>query len=339
MKHGRILLFSLLTVTLFILGCSASEPDDHYPVIKLHDGLIESLWINNAIAKFIIENGYGYPVETVVESTPAMQEALPIGAIDINLEGWQQNLTEWYNLETAKGTILNLGMLFEGGPQYFMIPQQVAEEHSIESLQDMKDHWKLFQDPQDPSKGVFYNCIVGWRCASINQVKLEAYGLDQYYNIVSPGSSMALTSVLENAQEMSQPVFGYYWEPNPLAAVYDWHVLEEPPHTSECWDKVIAASEDWELRPIDEACAYENVPIDKLSHAGLQEKAPEVVDMLREMVVGLEPLNETMAWASRNGVQNWEKAAIYFLENNEERWRSWVTPEAYKKIKEALANQ
>ncbi len=54
------------------------------------------------------------------------------------------------------------------------------------------------------------------------------------------------------------------------------------------------------------------------------------------MVVGLEPLNETMAWSSKNRVQNWEKAAIYYLENNEERWRSWVTPEAYKKITEAL---
>ena len=336
MKLGRTLLFSLPVAVLFILGCAASETDEHNPVIKLHDALSESQWINNAIAKFIIENGYGYPVETVAESTPAMQEALPIGALDLNLEGWQQNIIEWYNQEIEKGSILNLGMLYEGGPQFFMIPQRVAEEHSIESLEDMKDHWKVFQDPQDPSKGVFYNCIVGWKCANINEVKLEAYGLDQYYNIVSPGSSTALTSVLENAQESSEPVFGYYWEPSPLAAAYDWYVLEEPPYTPECWDKVIAASEDGELRPIDEACAYENLPIDKLSYAGLQEKAPEVVDMLRKMVVGLEPLNETMAWSSRNRVQNWEKAAIYYLENNEERWRSWVTPEAYEKINEAL---
>ena len=198
----------------------------------------------------------------------------------------------------------------------------MAEEHSIESLADMKDHWKLFQDPQDPAKGVFYNCIVGWQCASINEVKLEAYGLDQYYNIVSPGSATALTEVLENAQKMSQPVFGYSWEPSPLAAAYDWHVLAEPPYTAECWDNVISASEDGGLRPIDEACAYENLPIDKLAYAGLPEKAPEVVEMLREMVVGLDPLNETMAWSSRNHVQNWEDAAIYYLQNYEERWRS-----------------
>ncbi len=336
MKHCRTLVFSLFVAILFILGCAASETDDNNPVIKLHDPLSESQWINNAIAKFIIENGYGYPVQTIAESTPAMQEALPIGAIDINLEGWQQNIIEWYNLETEKGAILNLGMLYEGGPQFFMIPQRVAEEYGIESLADMKDHWKLFQDPQDPAKGVFYNCIVGWRCASINEVKLEAYGLDQYYNIVSPGSATALTSVLENAQEMSQPVFGYYWEPSSLAAEYDWHILAEPPYNPECWDKVIAASEDRGLRPIDEACAYENLPIDKLSYAGLPEKAPEVVDMLKEMVVGLEPLNETMAWSKKNDVQDWEKAAIYYLQNHEERWRSWVTPEAYDQIKEAL---
>lgn len=119
-KPGRWLVFCLLASTFLVWGCAASETDDHNPVIKLHDALNESEWINNAIAKFIIENGYGYPVETVVESTPMMQEALTKGAIDVNLEGWQQNIIDWYDLELEKGTILNLGMLYEGGPQFFM---------------------------------------------------------------------------------------------------------------------------------------------------------------------------------------------------------------------------
>ena len=122
MKLGRTILFSLLAAILFTLGCAANETDNHNPVIKLHDPLSESQWINNAIAKFIMENGYGYPVEIVAESTPTMQEALPIGATDLNLEGWRQNIVEWYDLETEKGTILNLGMLYEGGPQFFIIP-------------------------------------------------------------------------------------------------------------------------------------------------------------------------------------------------------------------------
>ena len=59
---------------------------------------------------------------------------------------------------------MNLGVVFEDSSQAFVIPQWVADEHDITAVFDMKDRWELFTDPQDPSKGVFYNCIVGWEC-------------------------------------------------------------------------------------------------------------------------------------------------------------------------------
>lgn len=337
MTTHRALIFPLLAAVFLSIACAAVDTDTQKPAIRLHDVLSESQWINNAIAKLIIEEGYGYPVETVVESTPAMQEGLPIGTIDLNLEGWQQNIIDWYDAELEKGTIVNLGMIYEGGPQFFIIPSWVAEANNIRTVQDMKEHWELFRDPQDPSKGVFYNCISGWECAKINRVKMESYGLEEYYNVVSPASSTALTAALENGQKSNQPVFGYYWEPNALAASYQWHVLEEPPYTSACWERIIAAIEAGGAPLNEQACAYENLPIDKLAHAGLQQKAPEVVDMLKAMVVGLEPLNKTMAWSQEHDVQDWEKAAIYYLQNYEDRWRGWVTPEAYEKVKKALS--
>jgi glycine betaine/proline transport system substrate-binding protein len=227
-------------------------------------------------------------------------------------------------------------MIFEGGPQFFVIPRWVAEEHNIKTVFDMKDHWELFKDPEDPSKGVFYNCITGWQCAEINTVKMEAYGLTRYYNLVSPGSSAALQAALERPQQRRQPVFGYHWAPTALIGAYNWHVLEEPPHSAACWEKIIAAREDRSLRPIDQACAYESLPVDKLAHSGLRQKAPDVVEMLEKMNVGLDPLNETLAWAHENEVEDWDEAALHYLQNYEERWKTWVEPEVYEKIKEAL---
>ena len=334
-RRGRILggVIVLLAVALSTAGCG----DDEKPVINLHvwEGS-DSHWLNNAIAEFIIENGYGYPVETVVETTPVLQQALPRGEVDLNLEGWQQNIPDWYDEQIEKGTIVNLGTTFEGGPQFFIIPKWVAEEYNIETVFDLEDHWQLFQDPQDPSKGVFYSCTIGTQCAQINEVKLEAYGLTRYYNLVSPGSYDALEAVLARPQERSQPVFGYYWAPNALIGTYDWHVLKEPPHTAACWENVTAASVDKSLRPIDEACAYETLPIEKLAHSGLQKKAPDVVEMLKKANVGLEPINETLSWAAENEVADWEEAAIYYLQTYEDRWESWVTPGAYEKIRKAL---
>ncbi|MCH8831990.1 MAG: hypothetical protein IID00_04490 [Chloroflexi bacterium] len=43
-----------------------------------------------------------------------------------------------------------------------------------------------------------------------------------------------------------------------------------------------------------------------------------------------------MAWPAENDVEDREKTAVYFLQNYEDRWRSWVTPEAHRKIKDAL---
>jgi glycine betaine/proline transport system substrate-binding protein len=330
------LLLAALMATALLTGACGLIGGGQKPVIKLYDGQWDSLWVNNAIAGFIIEEGYGYPVETVVQTSLVMEDAIQKGEIDLNMEAWQQNKVDWYNEQIEKGNIVNLGMTYEAGPQFFIIPRWVAEQYSIKTIFDMQAHWELFRDPADPSKGVFYNCIIGWECAEVNLIKLEAYGLTRYYNLVSPGSSAALEAALAMAQMNREPVFGYYWAPSALMGAYDWHVLEEPPYTEQCWEKITAARQDQGLRPLDQACAYEALPIDKVAHKGLLKKAPDVVEMLSKMVVGVEPLNETLAWARENDVQDWRQVAVYYLRNYEDRWKTWVTPEAYARVKEAL---
>ncbi|TKJ29497.1 MAG: hypothetical protein CEE40_08335 [Chloroflexi bacterium B3_Chlor] len=336
MRLRLSLLLGALISTVVLTTACASIGGSHKPVITLYDGQWESLWVNNALAEFIIRDGYGYPVETVVVSSQVMQERLPKGEIDLDMEIWQHSRIDWYNDQIENGNIVNLGMTYEAGPQFFVIPAWVAERYDIKTVYDMQEQWELFRDPGDSTKGVFYNCIIAWRCDEINEVKLEAYGLTRYYNLISPASEEALETVLERAQRMRQPVFGYYWAPTWLMGAYDWHILEEPPYTPECWEQITAAVEDESQRPLDQACAYADVAIDKVAHRGLLQKAPDVAEMLRRMFVGLEPLNDTLAWARQNDVNDWEEAAIYYLQIHEDRWKTWVTPEAYKNIKEAL---
>ena len=328
-------LAALLATTLLTGACGLLGGGEK-PVIRLHGGEYNSNLINNAIAEYIIEEGYGYPVEIVEMTNTMMEEALPKGEIDLRMEGWQQNRIDWYNENIENGNIVNLGMTYEAGPQFFIIPKWVAEQYNIETVFDMKDHWELFKDPQDPTRGAFYNGISGWGATDINIVKLEAYGLTRYYNSVLPGSSDAMEAAMARAQMNRQPVFGYYWAPTALMGAYDWYILEEPPYTAECWEQITAARDDESLHPIDEACAYEEIPIDKIAHSGLLKKAPDVVEMLRKMMVGLEPLNETLAWAEENDVQDWEDAAIHYLQNYKDRWETWVTPEVYERIEKAL---
>ena len=73
----------LPSLALSTAGCTDAEK----PVIDLHvrEGT-DSHWLNNTMAEFFIENGYGYPVETVVETTSVLLQALPRGEVDLNLE-------------------------------------------------------------------------------------------------------------------------------------------------------------------------------------------------------------------------------------------------------------
>jgi len=306
------------------------------PVIRLHDGGWDSICVINATAKFIIEEGYGYPVETVPQTSKVMLTSMQTGEIDLNLENWRQNWIDWYNEQIAQGSIVNLGMIFEGGPQFWIVPKWMAEQYNIKTVFDMKEHWELFKDLEDPSKGVFYNGIIGWVCNKINEVKLEAYGLARHYNAVSPGSSAALEAALVRAQRNRNPVFSYYWGPNALMEAYDWHILEEPPYTDECWQQITAAVKDKSLRPLSRSCSYQTVPVDKVAHSDLLEKAPDLVEMLKRMEFGLKPLNKTLAWVKEDDARDWNDAAIYYLRNYEDRWKTWVTPEACERIEKAL---
>lgn len=335
-KTKKILLSILIALVVIIITAYIFIGGDRKPVIKFHDGQWDSIRISNAVAEFIIKKGYGYPVEMVDTTVLVMLEEIEKGEIDLNMEMWLQSQREWYDRQIEQGNIVGLGMIFEADPQYFIIPAWVAEEYNITTVFDMKDHWKLFEDPEDPTKGLFYNCIIGWRCNGINIVKLEAYGLTRYYNTISPSSREVLDAALERGQMYHQPVFSYYWAPTAIMGAYDWYILEEPLYTDECWEKIKAAVEDESLRPLDEACAYNIVPPLKIAHKDLENKAPDVVEMLKKMNMGLEPLNKALAWSKENDVEDWREAAIYYLQNYEERWRAWVTSGAYENIKEAL---
>ena len=333
LKGLFLIVGALLILSVFAAACGEEKPK---PIIKFSDTQFESLWINNAIAMFVIEHGYGYPVESVELTTPLMQVALASGDVDVNMELWQQNFIDNYNEEIAKGSYINLGPTYEGGPQFFMVPKATADEHNIKTIDDMKKHWELVKDPEDPSKGAFHNCPIGWQCAEINRAKIQAYGLDEFFNIISGGSGAALDAALAGAQKKNKPVFGYYWAPTSIMGAYEWTVLEEPAYSAACWEEVAKGQDDASYTP-KQACAYETLPVDKGVHNNMLEKAPDVVEMLKKMNIGLQPINVTAAYTIANFEAEWDKAAIYYLQNYEDRWTTWMPADNVKKVKEALA--
>jgi glycine betaine/proline transport system substrate-binding protein len=161
--------------------------------------------------------------------------------------------------------------------------------------------------------------------------------LDKYYNMTKLGTAAAMTAALAGPAKRGEPVFGYYWAPTALMGAYEWQHLEEPPWTEECWAEVSKGQFDRTYRP-KQACAYSSEPITKAVHKSFPQKAPDLVELLKKMNFGLEPLNKTLAWAMENEINgNWERAGVYYLRTYEERWTTWMPPEKVQMVKAALA--
>ncbi len=320
-------LLSILLISIFLLiGCSKYE-------IKLHYGNWRSIEASSSIAEFIIEKGYGYPVKKVEILNTDFREALQSGEINFVTETWSQNLGELFHNDLEEGRVIHLGNIVENSPQFWMTQKWVAEKYNIRTVSDMKMHWKLFETQDNPGKGTFYGGVDGWSLCRVNIIKMKTYELDKYFDIVFVRNPETFDNVFIEAQENRQPVFGYYWAPTALMGLYDWYVLEEPEYNDSIWENIQRVIDKDKLETIKTVCAYEDVPLLKIVRSDFIRKAPDVVEMFKKMSFSLSDLNEIVAWMQQNNIKDSDLIARYYLANYEEIWKTWVTEEAYKKIK------
>ncbi|MFZ5825287.1 MAG: glycine betaine ABC transporter substrate-binding protein [Bacillota bacterium] len=329
-------------------GSSGAPQAKEKQVIKFSDTQYQSLWINNAIAGFVIEKGYGYPVETVEMTTPIMQQALVKGDVHVTTEMWTANFLDWYNQMVAEKKILPLGIVMDRASQGWYVPAYVvkgdekrgikATAPDLKSVADLKKYPTLFADPEEPSKGQLINCITGWQCAKINSIKLKAYGLDGMYNVLEPGASAALDAAIAGAYKKGKPFLTYYWEPTWLVGTYDMIKLEEPAYSKECNDEIQAVLEEKTALSDVSAkagCAYEDAPVTKAVHPSLQERAPEVVSFLAKYTLKTDDLNKIAAYME-NEKASAEETAIHFFRNYPDVWKAWVPADVAAKVEQAI---
>ncbi|MFO8060590.1 MAG: glycine betaine ABC transporter substrate-binding protein, partial [Bacillota bacterium] len=83
---------------------------------------------------------------------------------------------------------------------------------------------------------------------------------------------------------------------------------------------------------------YPDYPILKAVNADLMEWAPEVVEFLDGMMVGTDNLNEITAYMEIED-RDAEEGAMWFFENKEETWRSWLSDDVAESVAEALRDE
>lgn len=293
----------------------------------------DSVQVHNRIAGFIIEHGFGYEVDYEFGESIPILLGLRRGDVDVSMEGWVDN---WYEamLEAHRGEeIITLGRNFPDAPQGWYVPTYVMEgdeERGIDPLApdlksvfDLPQYVELFQDPEDPSKGRFYNAPTGWVAHDINNEKLEAYGLDEYFNSFNPGSDAGLGAAMMRAYERGEAIVAYNWEPNWPLGLMDMTMLEEPEFDQAQWDENFGT-------------AYPASVVEIVINAEFASRAPNVVSFLAYYETTIDQTNECLAYMQTEDASV-DETALWFLRNYQDVWTDWVfDPEVEARVLRAL---
>ena len=286
-----------------------------------------SAQIQNRIAQYIVDKGYGYPTDVVFGATLPLFQGLRRGDSHITMEIWLPNQDEAWGEALAAGEVISIGeSLGRDWQSAFVIPAYLQEEYpDLDSVEDLKEEKfkALFQTTETGDKARLVSCVIGWACEEVNAAQIEAYGLTDHVEIVNPGDGAALNADLYGAYERGEPWLGYQWGTNDPSLVLDLVRLKEPDYSDECWFTT-------------KACAYEDATILIAVHPDVVTNAPDVVQMLRAWDLNIGVYKAIAQWQRENPDASANDAALWWLKSSAGVWNGWVTADAAAAIQSAL---
>ena len=287
-----------------------------------------SALLQNRIAQYIVEHGYGYPTDVKFGATLPLFEGLKNGDTNVTMEIWLPNQDEAWEKARSEGAVLSVGKsLGSDWQSAFVIPAYLQEQYpDLDSIEDLKDqkYKDLFKTSETGDKARLVSCVIGWSCEVVNAAQISAYGLDDHVQIINPGDGAALNSDLYGAYERQEPWLGYQWGTNDPALKLDLVRLEEPPYSDECWFTT-------------KACAYEDATILIAVNPDLPSAAPDVINMLRNWDFNINIYKSVVQWQDQNPDADTAATALWWLSDNQDIWGEWVTHEAAHAVEDALA--
>lgn len=280
--------------------------------------LVENAWsaseLNVAVAKILLENELGYPVEIISLDENAQWPALASGDAHASLEVWPSghaaNVEEFID---GAGTVENGGLLGPVGRIGWYMPTYMIDQDA--SLATWEGFTKpetaaLFATAETGDNGQFLGgdpSFVQYDGDIINNLGMP-------FEVVFAGSEEAILAQLDSAYSREEPVLFYFWTPHSIHAKYDLTRVALPEYSDECYAEADSGGV---------ACDYPGDDLFKIFWSGLAEAAPDVHTLLSNMNYSTEDQIEMIAAVEIDG-QSVEDAAQAWLDANEDVWRAWL---------------
>lgn len=323
-----------LYVGLFALSSPAQAADCGSVSIA------EMNWASAGVAaqvdKIILEKGYGCTVQIVPGDTiPTFNSMNERGEPDLAPEFWINSVRAPLDAAVREGRLIRgAEILADGAVEGWWIPKFLADAHSdIKTVEDALKRPELFPAPQAPSRAAIYTCPSGWSCQVSTANLYRAVGAsDKGFDLIDAASAAALDGSIANAFENKTGWLGYYWAPTAIMGKYEMVKLSfGVPHDKAEWDACTAVPDC----PTVKINSYPTSQAFTIASKGFAEKAAVALDYIKTRKWGNGMVSGILAWQDENKGTNADTAR-YFLQEHEDVWTKWVSPDAADKVKAGL---
>jgi glycine betaine/proline transport system substrate-binding protein len=342
-KKTHLLFLFCILLTALLYACGKKEPASPASGASAECGSVsiasmnwQSAQLLAEIDRLILENGYGCEVTVIAGDTiPTLTSMAEKGTPDIAPESWLNAMRETLDTAVDEGKLHYAASTFQdGGIEGWWIPKYIADTYpDIQAIDDVLRYPQLFPASDDKTKGAVHNCPAGWACQITTANAFKAWdAAEKGFKLVDTGSSAGLDGSIAKAYERQEGWLGYYWSPTSIIGKYAMVKLD--PGVSfdqEAWDncnvKIDCQDPQKNAWPVSEVYT---VITDRFYKNG----GPQL-EYLNTRNMGNDTVNAILAWMTDNQA-NGEDAAKYFLQENEDIWSTWVSPEVVQKVKAEL---
>lgn len=282
--------------------------------IKLAENPWSASMINANVAKILLEEQLGYPVEIVTIDENAQWASLATGDLDASLEVWPsghaENVAQYID---SQGVVENGGLLGPIGKIGWYTPSYMIAQNPALAT------WEGFKDPavaaeyataETGDNGQFLAGDPSWVQYDADIIK----NLELPFQVVNAGSEQAILAALDSAYSRQEPILFYFWTPHSIHAKYDLTEVELPAYSDECYAQADSGGV---------ACDYPGDELFKIFWSGLKDAAPDAYTLLKNMNYSTEDQIQMVAAVELDG-KSAEEAARAWLDANQSTWQSWL---------------
>jgi glycine betaine/proline transport system substrate-binding protein len=293
---------------------AASAPDSSKLTIKLAESPWSASELNVEVARILIEEQLGYPVDIVGIDENAQWPAIASGDLHASLEVWPSghaaNVAEYIEKQQV---VVDGGPLGVVGKIGWYIPTYMLEQDPALAS------WEGFTTPE--AAALFSTAETGdkgqFLAGDPSFVQYDAdiirnLGMD--FQVVNAGSEEAILAALDSAVSREAPLLFYFWTPHSVHAKYDLTEVALPPYSDECYALAESGGVD---------CDYPSDTLFKIFWTGLETEAPDVYALLSNMNYSTEEQIAMIAAVELDG-KSVEEAAREWINANEATWQGWL---------------